>query len=76
MGDISERIARMIENDGSGAVKRTLRVAQSDVAALLREFMDVTKLDMSAEKTENGYTVKIIADVSRFYEVGRTTENE
>lgn len=76
MGDISERIARMIENDGSGAVKRTLRVAQSDVAALLREFMDVTKLDMSAEKTEDGYTVTIRADVSRFYEVGRTTENE
>ena len=70
MEAMTERIAKMIENDGNGAIKRVLRVAQSDVLALLCEFMDVTKLDMTAERTENGYELIIRADVARFYDVG------
>ena len=77
MGEMSERIARMIENDANGAIKRTLKVAQSDVMALLNEFMDVDKLDMTAERTESGgFTVNIRADVLRFYDVGRTTGDQ
>ncbi|MCH5165814.1 MAG: hypothetical protein J1G01_05380 [Clostridiales bacterium] len=71
MDGMTERIAKMIENDGNGAIKRVLKVAQSDVLSLLNEFMDVTKLDMTAERTENGYELCIRADVARFYDVGR-----
>lgn len=74
MSDVSERIARMIERDAKGEINRTLRVAQSDVAALLREFMDVTKLDMYFERADNGYELTIKADVARFYGVGKTSE--
>ena len=74
--NVTDRIARIVENDGNSAVRRTLRVAQSDVMALLSEFMDVKKLDMTAERTEHGYALSINADVVRFYEVGKTTESE
>ena len=76
MADISERISRMIENDEYGNVKRTLRVAQSDIMALLCEFMQVEKLDLSVDKKESGYMLKITADVSRIYDIGKTSEIE
>lgn len=75
-GNMSERIARIIENDAGGEIKRTLRVVQSDVAALLGEFMQINSLDMTVDRAEKGYTLKITADVDRFYGVGNTTENE
>ncbi|MBD5132236.1 MAG: hypothetical protein HDT28_06610 [Clostridiales bacterium] len=74
MGEVAERISRMIENDEFGNVKRTLRVAQSDVMALLNQFMQVEKLDLSVDKNENGYLLKITAEVSRIYDVGKTSE--
>ncbi|MDE7164112.1 MAG: hypothetical protein K2O04_01645 [Clostridiales bacterium] len=76
MTDISNRLARMIENDFSGEIKRTMRVAQSDVMALLSEYMDVTKLDMSVEKATDGFAVTITAAASRIYNVGKTSESD
>lgn len=76
MTDISERLARIIENDGNGEIKRTMRVAQSDVMALLCEYMDVNKLDMTVDKADSGYTVKITADASRIYNVGKTSDSD
>lgn len=72
----TERIAKMLENDVSGGVRTALRVAQSDVMSALCEFMDVTKLDMTADKTAEGYAVNIRAEVSRFYGVGNTSETD
>ncbi|MCH5155883.1 MAG: hypothetical protein J1F69_04680 [Clostridiales bacterium] len=74
MSDISERIARMIENDGNGMVKRTLKVAQSDITALLSEYMDVKKLDVAADKSDDGYVVKITVNAARIYNVGNTSD--
>lgn len=76
MTNVSERLARMIENDCNGEIRRTMRVAQSDVMMLLSEYMDVTKLDMSVGNAENGFTVTITADVSRIYNVGKTSDFE
>lgn len=76
MSEVTERIARMIENDGNAAIKRVLRVAQSDVMALLCEFMDVRKLDMTVDGANDGYTLKITADVARFFDIGKTSEIE
>lgn len=76
MSEVTERIARMIENDGNAAIKRVLRVAQSDVMALLCEFMDVRKLDMTVDGADDGYTLKITADVARFFDIGKTSEIE
>ncbi len=66
-----DRITRMVENDGDGAVKNTLRVAQSDVVTLLGEYMDIEKLNMYVEREGNGYRLKIDAEVGRIYEVGK-----
>lgn len=66
MTDVAERLTKILENDSSGAIKRTLRVAQSDIIALLSQFMELDKLDMVAERTENGYKLRISADVDRF----------
>lgn len=74
MSDISERIAKMIENDEGGMVKRTLMVAQSDILALLSEYMDVKKLDVAADKTDDGFVVKITAHAARIYKVGNTSD--
>lgn len=74
MSNISERIAKMIENDGNGEIKRTIRVAQSDLMALLSEYMDVTKLDVTVDKTDGGYAVHIEAAASRIYNVGHTSD--
>lgn len=76
MSEVTERIARMIENDGNAAIKRVLRVAQSDVMALLCEFMDVRKLNMTVDGANDGYTLKITADVARFFDIGKTSEIE
>lgn len=76
MDGMTERIARIVENDANGSVKNALKVAQSDIMMLLCEYMDVVKLDMTADRTKNGYVVNIKADVARFYEVGRTSELE
>lgn len=76
MSEVTERIARMIENDGNAAIKRVLRVAQSDVMALLCEFMDVRKLDMTVDGANDGYTLKITANVARFFDIGKTSEIE
>lgn len=67
----SERLRRMVELDADGAVKTTLRVAQSDIMTLLSEFMDVEKLDMSVEKNGDGFTLVVTAAVKRFYDVGK-----
>lgn len=72
----TERIMRVLENDAAGAIKSTLRVAQSDLAAVLGEFMSVRKLDITAKKTDDGYKVYIEVDSDRFYDVGKTTESE
>ena len=76
MNDYAKRLEKMVQNDTDGMAKRTLRIVQSDVCALLREFMDVTKLDVSAERTAQGYNVKIIAQATRLYDVGHTTDIE
>ena len=73
---VSERLARIIENDAEGEIKRTMRVVQSDVMSLLSEFMSVSKFDMSVEKADEGYMLKIEATVEKFYGVGNTTECE
>ncbi|MDE7107892.1 MAG: hypothetical protein K2O39_06160 [Clostridiales bacterium] len=76
MSNVSERIAKMIENDGNGEIKRTMRVAQSDLMALLSEYMDVTKLDVTVDKTDDGYAVNVAATASRIYNVGHTSDTE
>lgn len=76
MTDVTERLSRMIENDGNGDIKRTMRVAQSDVMSLLSEYMDVTKLDMSVDKAEGGFTVTITANATRIYNIGNTSDSE
>ena len=76
MSNVSERIAKMIENDGNGEIKRTMRVAQSDIMMLLSEYMNVTKLDVTAEKCADGYTVNIAATASRIYNIGHTSDTE
>ena len=75
MNEVTERIARMIENDGNAAIKRVLRVAQSDVMALLCEFMDVRKRDMTVDVAQGGYALTVTADVARFFDVGKTSES-
>lgn len=74
MGEVTDRIERMIESDAMSAIKRTLRVAESDVAALLGEFMEVNSLDTAVQKRDDGYTLTVTAGVSRFYDVGNTSE--
>lgn len=66
----------MIENDGNGEIKRTMRVAQSDIMALLSEYMDVTKLDVTVNKSGDGYAVNIAATASRIYNIGHTSDVE
>lgn len=75
MNDITERIARMIENDANRTLKRTMSVLQSDVCVLLGEFMDVTKMDMSISDSQTGYDIVITVHASRIHSVGNTTED-
>ena len=74
MNDVSERIARIIENDANGVIKRTMRVVQSDVMSLLSEFMDVSTLDMSVEGGEDGYDLIVTAKVARIYDIGKMSD--
>lgn len=76
MSNISERIAKMIENDGNVEIKRTMKVAQSDVMMILSEYMDVTKLNMTVDKTAEDYVVTVTANASRIYNVGNTSDTE
>ena len=76
MSDMGQRIAQIIQNDADGVIKRTMRVAQSDIMLLLSEYMDVTKLDMTVDKTDDGYSVNISAKAARIYSVGNTSDNE
>lgn len=73
---VSDRIARIIENDAGGEIKRTVRVLQSDIAALLSEFMSLAGLDVTVEKAGERYVLKMTATADRFYDVGKTTECE
>lgn len=75
MSGFTERIARVIENDAGGEIKRTMRVAQSDVMALLSEYMDVKKLDMVVDRSDGGYVVTITAAAQRIYNVGNTSDD-
>lgn len=74
MNDTAMRLARVIENDSNGVINRTLRVAESDVAMILSEYMELGSLDMRAEKAENGYKLTITAAVDRFYDIGKTSD--
>ncbi len=76
MDDGIDRLIRIVENDGDGAIKRTLGVVQSDVLDVLSEFMDVKRLNMAVKRENGGYALIIDADVSRFYDAGITTEQE
>ncbi len=76
MNDSAARLARVIERDANGAIDKTLRIAESDIAALLSEYMSFTALDTSYEKTQDGYRLTLRVDVSRFYGVGNTSESE
>ena len=76
MSNISERIAKIIENDENSTANRTIKVAQSDVAALLSEYMDITALNMVLDKSDDGYAVKITAHATRIYSIGNTSDSE
>lgn len=66
-----ERLKRIVESDAGGEINDAMRLAQSDVMALLCEFMDVTRLDMRVQPTENGYRVTVTADANAIYSVGK-----
>ncbi len=72
----AERLKRMVENDAGGAVKDALRVVESDIMALLSEFMDVSRLDMCVVKGDGCYKLTVTADVDKFYEVGMLSDRE
>ncbi len=72
MKDDVKRIMRVVQNDATGAIERTVRVAESDVAALLKEFMDVKSMSASVSGEDGHYRLLIEAEVSRFYGVGKT----
>ncbi len=74
MNNDAARLARVIENDANGVINKTLRVAESDMAALLSEYMSVTALDTAYEKTQSGYRLTMRVDVARFYGIGNTSE--
>lgn len=70
----ASRLERIVDGDANAAVNRTLRVAESDVAMLLGEYMAVRTLDMRAEKNGDGYLLKITVRASRFYDIGNTSD--
>lgn len=69
--DAAERLKRIVESDADGRVNAALRVAQSDVMAVLCEFMDVSRLDMRVEPLGAGYRVTVTADADAIYGVGK-----
>lgn len=70
MGETAERLARIVEYDANCEVNRTLGILQSDISALLCEFMDVSGLNVAIEKATCGYELKITAKASRIYKIG------
>lgn len=76
MNDDVRRIADVVEKDADGAIRSTLVVARSDIAAVLSEFADVRKIGMSVQKSEDRYILVIEAEVARFYEVGKTSMSD
>ncbi len=73
--EIGERLKRMVASDTRGEINDTLTVAQSDIMALLSEFMDVKKLDMRVDGGDC-YRVTITAEADRIYGVGKLSERE
>ncbi len=71
MTDVAERLKRIVESDFGGEVNAALRVAQSDVMAVLCEYMDVTRLDMTVAPYDGGYKVTVTADAKSIYGVGK-----
>lgn len=67
----TERLKRMVEDDNGGAVRDALRVAESDVMAVLCEFMSVTGLDMRLDNADGKLTLNITAAVDKIYGVGK-----
>lgn len=76
--DAVERLKRIVESDSGGEINDSMRLAQSDVMALLCEFMDVTRLDMRVQPTDEGYRVTITADANAIYGIGKidSTDSE
>ncbi len=72
MKDDVKRIMRVVRSDATGSIERTVRVAESDVAALLGEFMDVKRMSASVTGEDGNYRLLIDVDVARFYGVGNT----
>lgn len=70
----TDRLMRIVENDGDGALKRTLGVVRSDILDLLTQFMDVKRLNMEVRRENGVFALIIDADVARFYDIGKTTE--
>lgn len=70
----TDRLMRIVENDGDGALKRTLGVVRSDILDLLTQFMDVKRLNMEVRRENGAFALIIDADVARFYDIGKTTE--
>ncbi|MCH5163348.1 MAG: hypothetical protein J1G38_07710 [Clostridiales bacterium] len=72
----TERLKRIVESDADGEMNDTLRVAQSDIMALLGEYMDIARLDMRVDKAESGYRVTVTADADRIFCVGKICVDE
>ena len=72
MKDDVKRIMRVVRSDATGSLERTVKVAESDVAALLGEFMDVKRMSASVTGEDGNYRLLIDVDVARFYGVGNT----
>lgn len=72
MKDDVKRIMRVVRGDATGAIERTVRVAESDMASLLKEFMDVKRMSASVTGEDGNYRLLIDVDVARFYGVGNT----
>ena len=72
MKDDVKRIMRVVRSDATGSIERTVKVAESDVAALLGEFMDVKRMSASVTGEDVNYRLLIDVDVARFYGVGNT----
>lgn len=72
----TERVKRIVEKDSIGALNDIMSVVQSDIADVLGEFMNVTGMNVSLDSDgRGGYTVKIDANVDRFYDIGKISSD-
>ena len=72
----TERVKRIVEKDSIGALNDIMSVVQSDIADVLGEFMNVTGMNVSLDSYgHGGYTVKIDANVDRFYDIGKISSD-